>query len=125
MLNDCEILGLLRGHRSLPVLTARVEAGFPSPADDYSEQRLDLNEHLITHPAATFALRATGNSMTSEGIRDGDILIVDRSLEPRPGQIVIASLDGELVLKRLSRGGSRQDRDFEIWGVCKYVIHKL
>ncbi|WIO73154.1 translesion error-prone DNA polymerase V autoproteolytic subunit [Porticoccaceae bacterium LTM1] len=85
-----------------PLYGSHVQAGFPSPADDYIEQRLDLNEHLIKHPAATFYARAAGDSMTDFGIFNGDLLIVDRALHPKHGDIVIAALDGELTCKILN-----------------------
>ncbi len=85
----------------LPVFLGRLPAGFPSPADDYIEGKLDLNRHLIKHPAATFFVRVTGDSMLEAGIHSGDILIVDRSLEAIDGNVIVASLDGELTVKRL------------------------
>ncbi len=88
-------------HISLPLFGHRVRAGFPSPADDYLEQALDLNEHVIQHPAATYYVRAQGESMMRVGIHDGDLLVVDRALEPVHGDIVIAALDGELTCKIL------------------------
>lgn len=86
---------------SLPLFSHSVRAGFPSPADDYLEQALDLNEHVIQHPAATYYVRAQGESMMRVGIHDGDLLVVDRALEPVHGDIVIAALDGELTCKIL------------------------
>ena len=80
-----------------------MQAGFPSPADDYLEGALDLNEHLIRYPAATFFLRVIGDSMVGAGIHSGDLLIVDRSINPVDGRIVIAIIDGELTVKRLSQ----------------------
>lgn len=125
----------------LPLYGSRVSAGFPSPADDYLEDTLDLNEHLITHPAATFMVRVSGDSMLGAGIHPGDILVVDRSLEATDGRIVIAVLDGELTVKRLSLQGAavrllpenpeyapiiiREAQDFSVWGVVTSVIHKL
>lgn len=125
---------------SLPLMLCRVQAGFPSPADDYVEQALDLNEHLVHNPPATYFIRATGDSMEGAGIRPGDLLVVDRSLDPRPGLIVIASVQGEYTVKLLERRASRmwlapanpryaaieitQDSDLEIWGVVTYVIHR-
>ena len=76
-------------------------AGFPSPADDYVEVGIDLNEQLIRHPTSTFFLRVSGESMLGAGIHHGDLLVVDRSLDPRPGRVVVAVLDGEFTLKRL------------------------
>lgn len=87
----------------LPLFIHAVPAGFPSPADDYLESTLDLNTYLIQHPAATYLARAKGHSMQGRGIYDGDLLIVDRSLEPQHGQIVIAVLDGQLACKILDK----------------------
>ncbi len=89
----------------LPYSEANVAAGFPSPADDYSERTLDLNEHLIANPASTFYIRVQGDSMVDENIHSGDILIVDKSLEARPGDVVIAEVDGEFCVKKL--GGTK------------------
>lgn len=124
----------------LPLYSSHVQAGFPSPADDYIECNLDLNHHLIQHPAATFFVRATGDSMIQAGIQSGDMLIVDRSLEPAHGKIVIAAIDGELTVKRLScKEGQVQlvaenpnypplditaAQELVIWGVVTHVIHE-
>lgn len=88
-----------------PLYSTRVQAGFPSPADDYLEGSLDLNAHLISHPAATFYCCVCGDSMTGVGIFDGDLLIVDRALTPRNGDVVLAALDGELTCKILDSPG--------------------
>ena len=125
----------------LPLYAVRVAAGFPSPADDHIEGKLDLNRHLIKHPAATFFVRAEGESMIGAGIHPGDILVVDKSLKPGHGKIVIAVLDGEFTVKRIEqRGGALRllpenevypaieitgAMDFEIWGVVTSVIHPL
>ena len=85
----------------LPLFSSRVSAGFPSPADDYLESTLDLNTHLIKHPAATFFVRAEGDSMIGRGIYSGDLLIVDRSIKPQNGQVIIAAIHGELTCKQL------------------------
>src|SRR3989338_6758465 len=100
-----KVMQLVKGEWSLalPLYSSSVRAGFPSPADDYIEKHLDLNNYLIKHPAATFLVRAQGDSMLNAGIHDGDILVVDRSLEPGHGRIVIAALNGELTVKRLYR----------------------
>jgi DNA polymerase V len=127
--------------RARPLFLAPVSAGFPSPAEDYIEGRLDLNKHLIKHPAATFFVRVAGDSMTGAGIHPGDILVVDRSLEPRDASVVIAVLDGELTVKRISRRSGRlylvpdnalyqpleilAEMEFEVWGVVTSVIHSL
>ncbi len=125
----------------LAFFTSRVEVGFPSPADDYLEGALDLNEHLIRHPAATFFLRVSGDSMTGAGIYPGNILIVDRSLPPADGRIVIAVVDGELTVKRLSRRPGRirllpenpryppiditAEQDLRVWGVVVHAVHSF
>ncbi len=85
----------------LPLFSAAVRAGFPSPADDFVEASLDIGEHLIKHPSATFFARAEGDSMTGFGIFNGDLLIVDRALPPQHGDVVIAAIDGELTCKVL------------------------
>lgn len=124
-----------------PLFLSGVSAGFPSPADDYIERKLDLNEHLITNPAATFFVRVAGDSMVGAGINHDDILVVDRSVEPAHGKIVIAIVNGELTVKRLSRdnGGCRllaenpayapmemsPEIPFEVWGVATWAIHRL
>ena len=84
-----------------PFFMVPVSAGFPSPAEDYIERKLDLNKHLIKHPSATFFVRVTGDSMIDAGIHPGDILIVDRAIEPADKKVVIAIIDGELILKRI------------------------
>jgi DNA polymerase V len=125
----------------LPLFLCRVSAGFPSPAEDHIEKRLDLNELLIKHPAATFFVRVAGDSMTGAGINHNDILVVDRSLEPANGKVVIAVLNGELTVKRLYRNGGSfrlvadnpaypalelsEGESCEIWGVVTSVIHSL
>lgn len=90
-----------------PLYANRVPAGFPSPADDYMDKGLDLNEYLIKHPVATFYCRVEGDSMTGIGIFDSDILIVDRALEPAHGDVVLAVLDGELTCKVLDKHSQR------------------
>ena len=89
----------------IPLVSAKVQAGCPSPADDHMEKSLDLNEHLVRNPAATFFVKVEGDSMRDAGILSGDILVVDRSLTPKDSQIVVAMLDGDFTVKRL-----RQDR---------------
>ena len=123
-----------------PLLASRVEAGFPSPADDYVERTLDLNEEVITHPAATFFLRAGGRSMQGAGIHDGDLLVVDRSRDPEEGMVVVAVVDGEFTVKRLDRSEHGPilraehpgyapipigpDTEVVIWGVVTWVLHR-
>lgn len=125
----------------LPLFGHKIAAGFPSPADDYVEDRIDLNQHLIRHKEATFFLRVKGDSMLGAGIHDGDLLVVDRALNPADGRVVIAVLDGELTVKRLDRKAGRvrllpenpaypvievnNAQDLVIWGVVTNVIHGL
>jgi DNA polymerase V len=126
---------------ALPLYASRVPAGFPSPADDHVEDALDLNEHLVRHPAATFFVRVQGDSMTGAGIQHGDLLVVDRSLEPKSGAVVIAVVNGELTVKRLKADSGevwlvpetpdyppleiREGMDLTIWGVVAHVVHSL
>ena len=123
----------------LPLILARVSAGFPSPADDYVEGLLDLNDHLIKNPAATFFIRAEGDSMQGAGIHSGDLLIVDRSLQASDGDVIVASLGGELTVKRVRQKGEtlwlvpensdyepvEVDIDLHVWGVVTSVIHDV
>ena len=88
-----------------PLMESPVAAGFPSPAEQYAEMPLDLNELLVRNPPATYFVRASGDSMTGAGIRSGDILVVDRSLDAADGSIVIANVDGEFTVKRLRMNG--------------------
>ncbi|MGJ0484407.1 MAG: LexA family protein [Methylomicrobium sp.] len=135
----CQPLRLRR--LRLPLFSGKVAAGFPSPADDYIEKTLDLNELLVKKPAATFFARAQGESMVGAGIHPNDILVVDRSIEPVAGKIVICALNGELVVKRLKRLESQwilasenpfypdirihDELDMVIWGVVTNVIHPV
>ncbi|MBC8200562.1 MAG: translesion error-prone DNA polymerase V autoproteolytic subunit [Planctomycetes bacterium] len=105
----------------LPLVGGRVEAGFPSPADDFIERSLDLNEQLVANPIATFFVRASGHSMSDEGIRDGDLLVVDRSITPTRGSVVVAIIDGELTVKRIEK----QKNKIVVWGVVVWSVHRL
>jgi DNA polymerase V len=116
-----------------------VSCGFPSPAEDYVETPLDLNELLIKKPAATFFVRAKGDSMEGAGIFDGDLLIIDRSIQPMSGHIVLAVLGGDFALKRFHQARGQvwlrpenskyqpievtTESDFTIWGVLTHSIH--
>jgi len=124
----------------IPLLTDSVSAGFPSPADDYTEENIDLNEHLISNPFSTFFLRVKGDSMINAGIKDKDLIIVDKSLIAKPVNIVIAMIDGEFTIKRLSIKNDelylkaenhnypdfnfKNHIDVQIWGVVIYSIHR-
>ncbi len=126
---------------TFPFYASRVPAGFPSPADDYIDRALDLNELLIRHPSATFFVRVSGDSMTGAGIASGDILVVDRAERASEGSIIIAALDGELTVKRLRYRDDgvylvaendnypptkvAPERQFDVWGVVVHVIRSL
>ena len=130
---------LFQRHRAL--LRHAVPAGFPSPADDYVEHRLSLDEHLIQHLESTFFMRVAGDSMRGLGIFDGDLLVVDRSVSATDGCVVIAVVDGEFTVKQLlhTSGGQvlraahpsypdvliRPEQDLSIWGVVQWNVHKL
>lgn len=120
-------------HRPLPLDQIKVSAGFPSPAADYQEKQLDINEYLIRNPVSTFFFPVQGNSMEGAEIFDGDILVVDRSINPRHGHIVVAFVNGERLVKRLHNRQGRvallaespdytplvitEEMEFVIWGV--------
>ena len=124
----------------MPYASNGIQAGFPSPANDFISETIDLNVELIAHPAATFFGRVSGNSMIDEGINDGDILIIDRSLEPQNGDLAVCCIDGEFTLKRLRVNHNKvwlipsntsfkpilvpTDNRFIIWGIVSYTIKK-
>lgn len=123
----------------LPVYLTRVRAGFPTPNEGEIEEKLDLNEYLIQHPAATFFVRVEGSSMIDAGITEGDLLIVDRAKHPQDGDVILAVLDGEFTVKRLSKQGKlflepanqdfapieiTEEMDFQVWGVVTYTVRK-
>jgi DNA polymerase V len=125
----------------LPLFSHKVAAGFPSPADDYIEGMLSLDEDLIQHKSATFFVRAKGNSMIGAGIGDGDLLVVDKSLNPASGDIVIAVVDGDLTVKRLLKRGNtvtlkpensrfkeiefNEGQELQVWGVVTSMVKKF
>ena len=127
--------------QTFPLYSSKVSAGFPSPADDNLEKTLDLNSYLIKRPAATFFVRVNGDSMINAGINDNDILVVDRSIKPSHGKIIIAVLDGQMTVKRLYKSSRKimlmpendlykpieiQDHmNMEIWGVVTSSVHFL
>jgi DNA polymerase V len=118
-----------------------VKAGFPSPAEDYIEKQLDLNELLIKHPAATFFVKVEGDSMINAGIMPGSILVIDRAVPPANNKIVLAVINGEFTVKRFKRNGNiiilepenpkyqefpiTPETDFQVWGVVIHVITPL
>ena len=128
-------------HRQRALLRVAVPAGFPSPADDYVERRISLDEHLIQHPESTFFMRVAGDSMRGLGIFDGDLLVVDRAVPAAHGCVVIAVLDGEFTVKQLLHTAQgqvlraahpgyadtliRPEQDFSIWGVVRWNVHKV
>ncbi len=132
-------LDQIQSYLPLPLFTDSVTAGFPSPAEDHVDQALDLNEHLIAKPSATYFARASGDSMEGAKIYDGDLLIVDRSQAPEQGRIVIASVDGQLTCKildinnRCLRAANPDyepiplpdETDLVIEGVVMHVIHHM
>lgn len=121
------------------LMNTPVRAGFPNPAEDARGVSLDLNELIIRHPVSTYYLRVEGDSMDGAGIVHGDIVVVDKSLEPRTGDIVVAAVDGDFTLKHLKRQGDKawlvaanpkyeplalhEATDASIWGVVIYAIH--
>lgn len=125
----------------LPLLAKPVPAGFPSPAAGYSEDRICLDEHLVEHREDTFFVRVVGESMTGFGIHDGDLLVVDRAIEPADRSIVVAVVDGEFTVKQLCRlpegvllracGRGHGDilvtheQELGIWGVVRWSIHRV
>lgn len=135
------IMPSMNSRKPLPLFLESVSAGFPSPADDYMDKTLDLNEYLIINPSATFFVRVRGESMIDAGIHNGDLLIVDRALSPKDGSIVIAVIDGELLVKRMSFKKNKvflilenreympveikPEMNFEVWGVVTTVIHSV
>ncbi len=125
----------------LPFLESQIPAGFPSPADDYMELSLDLNEKLIRNPSSTFFAQITGSSMVNAGINDGDLVIVDKSLPVKDNSVLVCSIDGEFTLKRFKKIDNEtgylmpenpdykpikinKHNNFMIWGVVTYTIHK-
>lgn len=125
----------------LPLSNEHVAAGFPSPAEDFTQCGIDLNRELIANPASTFYARVSGLSMVDEGINDGDLLVIDKSLMPRNGCLAVCYIDGEFTLKRFEKHKDHalllpankefkpikvtEENDFCIWGVVTYVIKKV
>lgn len=128
-------------HLDIPLAASAIAAGFPSPAADYDNVKLDLNRELITNAASTFFAKVSGLSMVDDNIDDGDLLVVDKSIEPSDGCLAVCFLDGEFTLKRLKLTESgallipsnkdfkpievTEENDFQVWGVVTYVIKKM
>ncbi|MBN2802779.1 MAG: translesion error-prone DNA polymerase V autoproteolytic subunit [Deltaproteobacteria bacterium] len=124
----------------LPFADKGVRAGFPSPAQDFLEYALDFNKDMIKNPDTTFYARVVGNSMIDEGINQGDLLLIDRSIEVTEGVLAVCAVDGDFTLKRIHKEGKRlflmpanksfnpieikADQQFEVWGVVEYIIKK-
>ncbi len=122
----------------LPLVSDGISAGFPSPAMDFTDLTIDLNKHLIKHPSSTFYGRVKGQSMKDEGINDGDLLVIDKSLQPADGKIAVCYLDGEFTIKRIRIDKKEcwlmpanelykpiqvtAENDFLIWGIVTHVI---
>jgi len=125
---------------SPPLFLSAVQAGFPTPADSCIEENLNLHRLMVKNPAATFFLKVVGDSMTGAGIYTNDLLVVDRSITPQSGKIVVAVLNGEFTVKKLSFENGKwrlladnpaypaleitEGANFEVWGVVTYVVHK-
>lgn len=130
----------LSSRLSLPYADQGIQAGFPSPAQDYISESIDLNREIVKHPAATFYGRVSGESMIDEGIHPDDIIVIDRSLQPQDGDLAVCCIDGEFTLKRIHLEADKvwlipaneafdpilvtPDNRFEIWGVVTYTITK-
>jgi DNA polymerase V len=138
---SCWKPSLLAPIQAIPLYGYTVQAGFPSPADDYVEDRLDLNQLLVQNKSSTFFLRVKGDSMVGAGIHNGDIIVVDRSIEPVDRSVVVAIVDGELTVKRLRlRFGNpelhaenqkyapirfKEGQELSIWGVVTSAVHTV
>ena len=140
IINKFQIFELTNKRIYLPVAGSTVQAGFPSPAAGYEDEALDINDLVVSNPTATFYVRVKGNSMIDANIFDGDILVVDKSIDPCHGKIVIAVIDGEFTVKTLyTKDGLvklipanpeyseillRDEQELNIWGVVSFIIHK-
>ncbi|MCL4482281.1 MAG: translesion error-prone DNA polymerase V autoproteolytic subunit [Bacteroidetes bacterium] len=125
----------------LPLIDAGIHAGFPSPVEDFVDISIDLNKELIKNPSATFYARVKGNSMVDAGIHDGDLIIIDKSLEPTNGKIAVCFIDGEFTIKRIKIDRNccwlvpanddfnpirvTDENDFLVWGIVVHVIRSL
>lgn len=126
---------------NIPLASSHIAAGFPSPAEDFSDLSLDLNKELIRNPSSTFFARVSGVSMVDDGVDDGDLLIIDKSVSPYDGCLAVCYIDGEFTLKRFSLEGDfgwlvpankayspikvTEENDFRIWGVVRYLVKKM
>lgn len=129
----CRYIQNAQSTTEIPLISLGISAGFPSPADDFLDLNIDLNKHLIKNPSTTFFGRVSGSSMIEAGISDGDLLIIDKSIEPKSGQIAVCFIDGEFTIKRIKKEKDciwllpenkdykpirvTEENDFLIWGV--------
>lgn len=127
--------------KSIPLYEQTVQAGFPSPADDFLDLDINLQDFLIKHPSATFCVRVNGSSMEKANIYSGDVMIVDKSLSPKNNSIVLAVIDSEFTVKRIKKNGTKlylnpendafnpieitEEMDFNVWGVVTHIIHEV
>ena len=132
---DSEVL------KSIPLYEQTVQAGFPSPADDFLDLDINLQDFLIKHPSATFCVRVNGSSMEKANIYSGDVMIVDKSLSPKNNSIVLAVIDSEFTVKRIKKNGTKlylnpendafnpieitEEMNFNVWGVVTHIIHEV
>lgn len=136
------VYNLFTSKNTICFIGSLISAGFPSPADNFLEEPLNLHELVVKNPTATFFIRVIGDSMQDAGIASGDIIVVDRSLKPKEGKIIVAVIDGEFTVKRIhftpqgrivlnpanpsySALTVHEGSDFQVWGVVSYVIHKV
>ncbi|WP_245652320.1 LexA family protein [Rufibacter tibetensis] len=138
MLEPCSI-DFLEG-LELPLFASYISAGFPSPADDYLEDRIELNNYLIQNPTSTYMMKVKGNSMQDANIHEGDLLVIDKSLKPRDGLPVVCFLDGEFTVKTFRNINGKvylepanpayapieitEEMDMRVWGVIVWILHK-
>jgi len=127
--------------KSIPLYEQTVQAGFPSPADDFLDLDINLQDFLIKHPSATFCVRVNGSSMEKANIYSGDVMIVDKSLSPKNNSIVLAVIDSEVTVKRIKKNGTKlylnpendafnpieitEEMNFNVWGVVTHIIHEV
>ncbi|MDY0331803.1 MAG: S24 family peptidase [Thiomonas sp.] len=116
---------MIRSKENEPQSACLESVGFPSPAADYAEMGISLDRTLIEHPEATFFFRAAGGAMEGTGIFDGDLLVVDRSITPSPGHVVVAVADGEFVIRQAGDLAGNRHGEVTVWGVVRWTIHRV
>ena len=140
VLNENEIINFRKSKKTkIKLYATSISAGFPSPAEDHMDISLDINEYLVKHPSSTFYIYVRGDSMIDSGIFDGDLLIVDRSLEVKSNSVVVAVIDGDFTVKKIKKDSGNlylipqnkkykpilleNNMDFQIWGIVTHTIH--